>query len=533
MRRIVALALLPTALADCRCEEPLHAVVPEIAIGHPDDDAFSVCATERVRDCAHDFHDVAVGQAKLLRFTIDNPSRTTLAVSAVTIDGPASFALDGDAAGVVAPDGRAVVTVRFAPDVEGPATARVVVASDAGNVEEDVVVELRGTGVVPLPAAAPVVVVRPDVCDFGAVGVGVQARCTLSIENAGDAPLIVSSLTFTDDTPADVFGRDALVLPAVVQPGTATSATFGALPPSTAEVRGTLIIATDDPAAAQVEVPFVVRGATTPTAVARVESIDGVAVTAASPPVEPLDDVVLTGVDSVAGEGGASITAWSWTIVEQPAESTVVLATPDAVATGFVFDSAAGEVAGLDVAGTFRVRLTVTDSLGGASANDAVVTLNAVPTGGVHVQLTWSTPSNDLDLHLGNGFNVNWCSQQDCYYGNCMDSGPNWDGVAGFTAGDPVLDIDDLQGFGPENIVLEEPVDGSYIVGVHSFSGQGQGPGFTPADATVKIYVGGALVQTFVKTFDAAGLFWRVGRVEVGDDVTITPVDTVVDGWDC
>jgi hypothetical protein len=539
-RFALLVALAVAGLGGCECQEPLQQILPEIGIGHPDDPTFSVCATERVRDCAYDFHDVAVGRPKQLTFMIENPAKVDLAIEGVTIEGDAAYAIAGDAPTFVAVGASEAVVVRFTPAVAGPATARVVIASDASNVDE-VVIELTGDGIAPaeVDPGAPAIVVDPAVCDFGGVGVGVRATCTLSIRNDGDAPLTLTELAFTADTPTpDVFGFDgAFAVPVVVPPGTAVSASFYASPTSIDPAAGTLVVRSDDVARPAVDVPFTVVGASAgaPTAVARVKSVDGVANTAASPAVQPLDDVVLSGDQSVPGVGAASITSWQWSIVEQPAESSVTLATPTSVDTGFTFSSTQGEVAGVDVAGTFRVRLVVTDENGGVSENDAIVTLNAVPTGGVHVQLTWDTSSNDLDLHLGNGFNVDWCSNQDCYYGNCELSGPNWDGAAGFTVGDPVLDIDDTRGFGPENIRIEEPIDASYIVGVHSYSGEGGGPGFSPAVATVKIYLGGALAQTFTGPFDAKDQFWRVARVEIVDGVpSIEEVGTVAAPWnDC
>ncbi len=42
----------------------------------------------------------------------------------------------------------------------------------------------------------------------------------------------------------------------------------------------------------------------------------------------------------------------------------------------------------------------------------------------------------------------------------------DWDGVTGFTAGDPHLDMDDLEGFGPELISVAAITPGSYLLAV-------------------------------------------------------------------
>ncbi len=518
----IAIVFAVVALAACQ-GEPLQALVPAIAIGDPIDPAASVCATARVRDCRADLGDVVAGASALLSFTIEDPSRTGLRVQSVTITGSPSFALEGVIPGDVEPGEHAVVTVRFTPAAATDESAEIVVKSDAGNLDPgaDVVIDVAGRGV---DAGAPAVAVEPGACDFGPVGLGARALCALSIANTGTRALRVSGLDLDD---GGVFSVDAApTLPADIQPGTAVTASFAAVPVDVDARTGTLHVASDDPERPVVDVPFVVRGAEAPTAVARVARINGTDNASSTPAVEPLDDVVLSG-DQSAGYGGALVTAWHWTLLEKPAESSVVLSAPDAVETGFVFSSAAGDVSGVDVAGTFRVGLTVTDSTGAVSQNDAAVTLNAVPTEGLHLQLTWSVDEDDLDLHLGRDIPVDWCGHDDCYYGNCEGSALDWDGP-GSHAGDPTLDIDDTRGFGPENISIDAPVDGNYVIVVHAYDGNGGAPGFAPADVTVKVFVGGALVQQFLGHLDARNQFWHVARIDVaGGQVSITPVDHI------
>lgn len=84
---------------------------------------------------------------------------------------------------------------------------------------------------------------------------------------------------------------------------------------------------------------------------------------------------------------------------------------------------------------------------------------------------------------------VDTCRQQgsDCSFANRF---PEW-----FEPGrddDPRLDVDDIRGFGPEVITLNEPADGVYQAVVHYFTDRiGE-----PAVATVKVYVKGELVHT-------------------------------------
>lgn len=523
--------LLALPFGACDCGEQLQVLAPIIEIGDPYDPSFSVCQDEGVRDCSYDFSEVGVGRPKLFSFVIKNPSPVDLELLSITIEGSQNFKLEGEVPTVIEHTiggvGK-IVTVKYDPTTETSETAQVVIVSDAENLaaDENVVINLGGSG---KDLGAPVITVNPAECNFGDVGVNVRAFCDLSIGNDGNQELAITDIGFTAETPApDVFGAEGFfAIPTYIAPGTAVSARFYAVPNVAAPITGGLVITSTDPSKAQITVPFVVTGAQAPTAIARVKSINGAPNSSASPAVEPLDNVILSGDQSV-GQNNATITGYAWEIVEQPPESSATLTNPSAMDTGFRFSSASGIVNGLDVAGTFVVRLTVTDSNGAVSQNDARVSLNAVPTEGLHIQLSWSSSQNDIDLHLGRGNTPDWCSLDDCYYGNCTFSGPNWDGQAG-SNGDPSLDIDDLNGFGPENINIESPVNGSYVIGVHAY-----GPNaFAPTDVTVKIFVGGALADELYGHLDTADDFWQVARVDVNGTTTVVPLDTMQSNWTC
>jgi len=528
-------ALIAATVGACQCAEPLQVLAPKIQIGDPYDPTFSVCQTNFVKDCAYDYGEVGIGRPKLFSFVIKDPTNVDLNITSITIEGSPNFTLDGPVPETVdaATGGIGqVVTVKYDPHTETSEEATIVIASDAQNIPQGENVEIKLTAV-GKDLGCPAILVDPGQCNFGAVGVGAEGTCQLSLRNNGSQELQISGVRLSDDTPANVFHPGLFIVPAFVQPGTATTVSFSATPDQASQISGTLIVTSDDCASPETDVPLVVVGANTPTAVARVKSINGTANSSATPAVEPLDDVVLSGDQSVPGTSGATITAYSWNIVEKPPESSVQLSRPTSVDTGFEFDSANGTVSGLDVAGTFRIRLTVTDSNGAISQNDATVTLNAVPTEGLHVQLSWSASADDIDLHLFKGNTPNWCTQpNDCYYLDCKQSGfsspPNWDGQSGFTSGDPSLDIDDLDGFGPENINIDTPVNGTYVIGVHAYGGGSSGFGsFTPTDVEVKVFVGGALVQSLSGHLNATDDFWTVAKVQVNGTTTVTPVDTM------
>ena len=125
------------------------------------------------------------------------------------------------------------------------------------------------------------------------------------------------------------------------------------------------------------------------------------------------------------------------------------------------------------------------------------------------VQLTWDTDNSDIDLHLVRPGGT-YESSNDCYYANCQGTGLEW-GASG-TAGNPVLDVDDVTGFGPENIFIESGAEsGNYRIIVYNFDG-------TPSTrATVKIFLNEVEVQRFTSLTLDSGVrdHWLVANVNV------------------
>ena len=87
---------------------------------------------------------------------------------------------------------------------------------------------------------------------------------------------------------------------------------------------------------------------------------------------------------------------------------------------------------------------------------------------------------------------------------------PDW-GESGSPEDDPSLDIDDVDGSGPENINLNEPErDRTYAIGVYYYSDRGMGESY----ATIRVFIDGILVyQAEDKELDRTGYFWDVGRI--------------------
>jgi hypothetical protein len=590
--RILGAALLSIfAVAGCEgCEPDLDPVAPKLLVHDPYSDEITYC-TEleggRLDSCAYDFGDVAIGEGRFLKFLIRNPTIVPLTISSLRIestdadpqftladvrtvekvaDGPIFIkaeditaeapigvlgdrVLDEDAASAYTE-----ITVRYTPKFESTAEAKLIITSDAVNVGEavpedgehvDLVFNLTGNG---LDLGRPQIRVEPEACNFGQVGVGVAAFCELTIANDGTRDLAIDTFRFSDDTqvamtPAGVFdialhvfgSQTNVFLPTFIAPGTATTVRLFANPEVVGLANGQLLMHSNDPVTADVTVPLSVEGAVAPTAICKVKSINNVPNTNPSPTVRPLDDVVLSAEDSQASTPGATIASFEWWIINKPNESSVELTTPQAMTTRLHFNSSGTQVSGLDVAGTFEIGCRVTDTTGAVSGNDARVTIQSIPSEALHVQLTWDSPDYDYDLHIIKDGGP-WCSQNSCYYANCNTNNafvtlPEWDGVSGETPGDPRLDIDDLSGYGPENINVDQPVDAVYRIGVHAYSFSVT----TPVWVTLKIYVNGALAFEDSREMSSGQAFWQAAEVDWSSGAaTIYPVNQYqANGWTC
>jgi len=207
---------------------------------------------------------------------------------------------------------------------------------------------------------------------------------------------------------------------------------------------------------------------------------------------EPLDRVVCEA--AVIDDGPDAEVVWA---VEGPEDST---------------SSFEGNVLYLDLAGTYTVQASAFD-IAGCEGVSNTVTIVAIPLNDIHIQLVWNTPSDsdqtdsigtDMDLHFRQSRGC-WDTRFNVSFRNVN---PDW-GIGG-PVGNPILDIDDTDGAGPENINLDDPEDGiTYTVGVHYWSDSG----FGESDATVRIYRNGAVIFESSRTLRNRE-FWTVASFE-------------------
>ena len=500
-----------------------------------------------------DFDRVAAGDDATRQVTVSNIGQATLNFSQILLNGSQDFTPlingkdprrqpeilqdpDGDGSDGLAPDGQFQITVRYAPQVEGPDTGELSIFSDDPQVPE-FKVNLIANG------STPCLAVNPPALEFRTSLVNRTDSRPLAIESCGDQQVQIDRIRLADDSdPAFELDAEILVeLPAIL-PGAAPDA-----PPPSRTIRvaftpreqrihnGTLIIESNDPFSPSREVSLLGRGVLNacPQARAAADDFD----------VLPLDVVVLDGTPSIDQDGPNSRPVeYEWVItsrpegsVSQPSESFFDAAQP---ANGGPEDDNTTPTAlfFVDLAGTYTAELRVRDNLGLdsiACENAAVVTIVAKPDQAIHVQLVWDTPGDedqtdhegaDLDLHLLHPNADNWFSAPyDAHYANPV---PDW-GQLENPSDDPSLDIDDINGAGPENVNLDNPentetLQGPYLVGVHYYSSRGRvtGAEFGPSCATVRVFLKGELAWDYTedgapgcREMEAEGHFWDVAQI--------------------
>ena len=229
-------------------------------------------------------------------------------------------------------------------------------------------------------------------------------------------------------------------------------------------------------------------------------------------PDEPVDENAPVAVCSVApnpvtppfeaatwdGSGsydpsGAPISTYYWELVQKPEGSSAQL--PFASASRIPNFYA-------DLAGDYIAQLTVTNAQG--LSDTCQVTLESLPSQNLWVEMFW-TQSDDMDLHLlAPGGSLQ--SNLDCYYANCTWGGLDW-GTVGNSDDDPSLDLDDIDGLGPENINIYSPQsNGVYTVYVHDYSGSAVGGDtYGPNSVTVNVYLNGSLAWSKTKSISNDG----------------------------
>jgi uncharacterized protein YfaP (DUF2135 family) len=131
------------------------------------------------------------------------------------------------------------------------------------------------------------------------------------------------------------------------------------------------------------------------------------------------------------------------------------------------------------------------EATGLAGADSAVITVTGAAGEDLRFTMTWNTNTTDVDLHVrvpgGNGI-PDTTDGDTIYFTNRTVNGGT-------------LDVDDTDGFGPENIVFPVGVApiGTYAFAAHYWRGAP-----TPTSVTVSVFVDGFLRGSFTRTLTMA-----------------------------
>lgn len=250
----------------------------------------------------------------------------------------------------------------------------------------------------------------------------------------------------------------------------------------------------------------------------------------------PVVTTPLTTVEIAAGRAGEEEpVAWLWTLTDMPAGSSAASPEPPGgAAVSFT----------PDLAGVYTITLSILFASG--RSETCVVTVTAVSGRGLRVEMFWNPPedlrdTSDVDLHLLHPDAPAWFHYtDDCFYQNCDSRRAVLDWDRPGPEDDPQLDLDDVEGFGPENINIAEPLPWHpYTVGVHYYYQDTM----DEAEAFVKVYCGrDSLTPIFSAgpvTLWAEGPdsgendFWKVAVVTwTGYACTIEPLGDIVPSYD-
>ncbi len=354
----------------------------------------------------------------------------------------------------------------------------------------------------PQDEGTPQIQVDPNPVDFGIVPAGEASSHVITMSSTGDLTLNVTAMQIGA-------GRETFTLfePLIgaYEPGSSADLTI-TYTSDGSETIGDLQILSNDPVSPNLTVPLLAGAGVI------VDTGDsGDTDTPLSQPVAvcSVDPAEVLAIHESADWIGSSsyddgsIVSYDWTLVSAPAGATATMPAGLANRRGFT----------PDVAGEYVGQLVVTDN-DGLVSEPCLATLTATAGDGLWVEMFWVHSGDDMDLHLLDDGGV-LATDSDCYYANCTWGGLNWGGAG--PSDDPILDLHDIPGTGPENINIDSPARGTYTVYVHDYPGSvytGRN------DVTVNVYLAGRLVWTDTRNVNSEGCYEPFVEVTVPGGAT-------------
>lgn len=335
----------------------------------------------------------------------------------------------------------------------------------------------------------PCIRIQPSLLEFTpAVSIGTTHKKEVLLTSCGDVPLTIKDVVKQEGNEAFVHKLQAS---APLKNGESAKLEIQFSPPSAGTYKAQYTIVSDDPLQpnAVLDVLGVGSANQCPQAVIR-GRISASSAWSKQLDAAPLDTIMLDA--SLSQDPESSTLKYHWIVDAAPMDSTSKIAENNESASFFA-----------DLAGHYKLCLSVEDEAGMMSCNTDCIEVSAIPRETLHVQLVWHTPNDkligdddgsDLDLHfvrlplghwgdkgeaeLNNGSDVYFLNRQPVWY---------YEGIGNVF---PSLDRDDKDGEGPENVNLDKPPACSWFgVGAHYYRDNAFGASY----ATLRIYISGKL----------------------------------------
>jgi hypothetical protein len=410
-------------------------------------------------------------------FQIINSGLAELEISEIRIDGNDDeiYSIDPTTT-IIEPNQSQTVTVHFEPATYREYNRQIVLESNDPE-NATVTVPLNGEGI---DGPVPDIEVTPRAVDFGLVAQGASSTQYFTLTNRGTGDLIIESVTIEGSENfqlmTDVSG---------VSYGLEQSSTLVASYSPTAETGDNAIITitSNDPDESIQTVTLLGNGGG--------EYEYPVAKFPCPEEVDPPTTEHLNAQNSFDPQGYEPLT-YLWSLTQQPEGSQTTIEEPTLDYTPLF----------VDIAGDYQVQLVVENSIG-LPSEPKICDFTAIPDEAIQIELVWDKANTDVDLHMVmEGYDFY------SYDGDCCWCNPNPEWGNSGVADDPQLSLDNRIGYGPEEIEIDSPYDGSYNIMVHYFNGNGNGDTL----ATVKVYLDGLIIAEESRLLSPRDL-WDVGYI--------------------
>ncbi len=177
------------------------------------------------------FEQVPVGTTDTQSIQVKNTGKATVTISAMNLNG-AGFNVTGPKLPYALAPGRTIeLNAKFTPTRQTSDTGKLTLDGNSGHVTATV--EFRGTGIADTHA-----LVSPSSLPFGNVAVGKTATLNLKLQNTGNSPIKISSVTVAGT------GYNAMGMPAGLTVGPQSTAILSVMltPKTAGNVPGTVTI---------------------------------------------------------------------------------------------------------------------------------------------------------------------------------------------------------------------------------------------------------------------------------------------------